>query len=327
MWFDDGNLGLFDRESVEIIWRSSIEKFDMPDVGFPTFDQLQVFSAVADTGSFSAAARRLGRAQSVISYTVGQLEQQLGIKLFDRSGRVPLLTDAGRALLGDARRATAVVDGLRARAAGLQAGLEADVRIGIDVFFPIDVLTRTLEAFALAYPTVGLHLNVEALGGVVELVASGTCVFAIGTELANAPKSVRQRPIGSVRLVPVAAPDHVLARGSGPVGADAVREATQLVLTDRTALTRGQDFAVSSLRTWRVGDLGAKHALLCAGVGWGNMPEATVRHDLEAGRLVRLDLQDGRTYDYPLSLIQRNDILLGPAATWLTDRLAAFLVA
>ena len=294
----------------------------MPSVGFPTFDQLQVFSAVADTGSFSAAARRLGRAQSVVSYTVGQLEQQLGVAVFDRAGRVPLLTEAGRALLGDARRATSVVDGLRARAAGLQAGLEAEVRVGIDVMFPTEVLTRALEAFAQEYPTVGLHLCIEALGGVVELVSSGSCGFAIGTELATSPKSVRQRPIGSVRLVPVAASHHVLAKIGGPIDADVVREATQIVLTDRTDLTRGQDFAVSSAKAWRIGDLGAKHALLRTGVGWGNMPEHMIEGDVEAGRLVRLDLREGRSYDYPLSLLQRNDTLLGPAATWLTERLA-----
>lgn len=294
----------------------------MPNVGFPTFDQLQVFSAVAEAGSFSAAARRLGRAQSVVSYTVGQLEQQIGITVFDRSGRSPSLTDAGRALLGDARRAAAVMDGLRARAAGLQAGLEADVRLGIDVMMPTEILTRALELFAAAYPTVGLHLSMEALGGVIELVSSGTCAFAVGTELAASPKTVRQRPIGSVRLVPVAAPHHDLARATAPVGADVVRDATQIVLTDRTDLTRGQDFAVSSVKAWRIGDLGAKHALLRAGVGWGNMPEAMVRDDLASGRLVRLDLSEGRPYDYPLSLLQRSDTLLGPAATWLAETLA-----
>ena len=97
----------------------------MPSVGFPSFDQLTVLIAVAEAGSFSAAARRLKRAQSVVSYTIGQLEQQLGIAVFDRSGRSPVLTEAGRAVLGDARRAASAIDDLRARVAGLQSGLEA----------------------------------------------------------------------------------------------------------------------------------------------------------------------------------------------------------
>ncbi len=294
----------------------------MPAVGFPSFDQLHVFSTVVEAGSFSAAARRLKRAQSVVSYTIGQLEQQLGVSLFDRSGRVPMPTEAGRALLGDARRAGAAVEALRARVAGFQSGLETEVRLGIDVMFPTDALVSVLESFAAAYPTVGLRLSIEALGGVIDLVASGVCDLGIGTELAVMPSTIRQRPIGSVHLVPVAAPHCALARSPFPLSADLVREATQIVLTDRTGLTQGQDFAVLSLRTWRIGDLGAKHALLRAGLGWGNMPEAMVRDDLAAGRLVRLDLEEGREHDYPLSIIRRGDALPGPAANWLTDRLA-----
>lgn len=69
-----------------------------------------MLAAVADTGSFSAAARRLNRAQSVVSYTIANLEQQLGLALFERDGRRPALTEAGRALVADARRFGLLVD-------------------------------------------------------------------------------------------------------------------------------------------------------------------------------------------------------------------------
>lgn len=291
----------------------------MPTVGTPSLEQLGIFAAVADAGSFSAAARRLGRAQSVVSYGIAQLEAQLGLTLFDRAGRVPVLTEAGRAVLGDARRAGSAVEGLLARAAGLQAGLEAEVALGIDVMVPTATLVEVLDLFAAAYPTVGLRLSIEALGGVPAMVAAGACVLGVGTELLGLPASLRLRPIGPVRLIPVAAPEHPLA--TGDASAEAVREATQIVLTDRTALTAGRDIAVLSLKTWRIGDLGAKHALLRAGLGWGNMPEALVREDLATGRLVRLDLAEGRAHDYPLALVERRDRPLGPAGRWLAERL------
>ncbi|WP_131195406.1 LysR family transcriptional regulator [Lichenihabitans psoromatis] len=291
----------------------------MPSVGFPTFEQLQVLTTIADTGSFSAAARRLNRAQSVISYAVGQLEEQIGVLLFDRSGRVPRLTEAGRAVLADARRATATIEMLRGRAASLQKGLEAELRVGIDVMFPMDRLVAALDAFATQFPMVSLRLSMEALGGVARLVADEACDFGISTELDAMPAAIRQRPIGTVRLIPVAAPTHPLALATAD--RDAVRDATQIVLADRSALTEGQDIAVLSLKTWRIGDLGAKHALLLAGLGWGNMPEAMVVADLKAGRLVRLTLSEARSHDYPLGLIHRADRLLGPAATWLANRL------
>ena len=290
----------------------------MPTVGTPSLEQLSIFATVADTGSFSAAARRLGRAQSVVSYGIAQLEAQLGLALFDRSGRLPALTDVGRALLDDARRAGEAVDSLRARAAGLQAGLEAALSLGVDVMLPQRVLVSVLEAFAAAFPTVALRLCIEALGGVPALVDAGVCALGLGTELPNLPAGLRLRPVGSVRLIPVAAPGHPLAAATA--NAEAVRDATQIVLTDRTELTAGRDIAVLSPKTWRIGDLGAKHALLRAGLGWGNMPEELVTEDLATGRLVRLTLAEGRAHDYPLALIEKRDQLLGPAGRWLAER-------
>jgi DNA-binding transcriptional LysR family regulator len=97
----------------------------------------------------------------------------------------------------------------------------------------------------------------------------------------------------------------------------------QLVLTDRSTLTEGQDFGVLALRTWRLGDLGAKHALLLAGLGWGNMPTEMVADDLAAGRLVRLSLAEAPEHRYPIGLIHRTDSPPGPAGAWLAERLAA----
>ncbi|HLB96362.1 MAG TPA: LysR family transcriptional regulator, partial [Acetobacteraceae bacterium] len=94
------------------------------DTGTPTLDQLHLLTVVVEAGSFSAAARRLHRAQSVISYTIANLEAQLGVALFARDGRRPVLTEAGRALIADARRIGRQVDELRARAAALRRGLE-----------------------------------------------------------------------------------------------------------------------------------------------------------------------------------------------------------
>lgn len=88
----------------------------MREPGLPTLDQLRVFVAVIDCGSFSRAARELHRTQSVISYTIANLEAQLNVELFDRSKRKPTLTEAGKALLADARTVGMKVDAMRARA-------------------------------------------------------------------------------------------------------------------------------------------------------------------------------------------------------------------
>jgi len=298
----------------------TIERVDM--TGTPTLDQLRVLLAVAETGSFSDAAKRLNRAQSVISYSIANLESQLGLTLFARGRRRPVLTEAGRAVLADARRIGRLIDELRARATGLTTGLEAEVSLVADVMFPAEDLVAALEAFARAFPTVAFRLRVETLGAVVQLVQEGACTLGIAGPMSIRPDGLERRLIRHIDLVPVVAPEHPLARLPPPLPVSAFHEHTQLVLSDRSKLTEGQDFGVLSLRTWRLGDLGAKHALLRAGLGWGNMPEGMVSDDIAAGRLIRLVPAFGTAQRFPLLLIHCTAAPPGPAARWLADRLA-----
>src|SRR6202035_4937415 len=100
-----------------------------------SLDQLRSFLAAVDEGSFSAAARKLRRAQSAVSELVSTLEDQIGVTLFDRSGRYPKLTPQGAVLLADARGIMAGVDFMKARAKGIAAGLEPELSVVVDVFF------------------------------------------------------------------------------------------------------------------------------------------------------------------------------------------------
>jgi len=120
--------------------------------------------------------------------------------------------------------------------------------------------------------------------------------------------------------VPVVAPDHPLAQIEGMVPSAILREHTQLVLTDRSTLTQGQDFGVLALRDWRLGDLSSKHALLRNGIGWGNMPQELVQWDLDAGRLVQLQIAEGSSFSFPLYVIRRGDEEPGPATRWLMQQ-------
>ena len=138
-----------------------------------SLDQLRTFIAAVDEGSFSAASRKLLRAQSVVSETISKLEEQIGVQLFDRSGRYPKLTPAGSAVLGDARSIITWVDLLKARAKGMSAGLEPELSVVIDVFYPIDAITQLAKEFRQKYPGVALRIYVEALGGAIKPVLDG----------------------------------------------------------------------------------------------------------------------------------------------------------
>ncbi|WP_338243017.1 LysR family transcriptional regulator [Aurantiacibacter hainanensis] len=292
----------------------------MSDPGSPTLDQLRIFLAVVDAGSFAAAGRKLNRAVSVISYGIANLEAQLGLTLFDRDGkRTPVLTAAGKAILEEARRVDSRVDGLKARAKGLLEGLEAEVSLAVDVMLPTECLAAILHQFRRQYPTVSLRLHVEGLGAVAALVLDGRAVLGIAGPVAAGIEGLSRVDGGAVRLVPVAAPDHPLARAK-QLEPGAGRDHIQLVLTDRSPLTQGRDFAVHSPQTWRLADLGAKHALLREGIGWGNMPVPMIRDDLIAGTLVQLHMPEDPGGLYRFSAIHRADVHPGPATSWLSER-------
>ena len=287
----------------------------------PTLDQLQIFLTIVEAGSFAGAARKLGRATSVISYAIANLEAQLGLALFDRaSTKKPQLTDAGRAVLSDARSISLGLGDLLAKARGLISGLEAEVALVVDVMLPTAKLVEVLDAFQAAFPTVSLRLYVEALGAVTQLMLNRTATVGITGPALFDTDILERRRIGSIKLVPVASPSHPLSQYRGRTPMTAARKHVQLVLTDRSELTRKQDFGVVAVRTWRLADLGSKHALLLAGVGWGSMPDAMVRGDIAAGRLVELDIDTWSTTIYPLQVIHRTDAPPGPAASWLIAR-------
>lgn len=295
----------------------------MQGPGTPTLDQLRVFLTVVEAGSFAGAGRRLNRATSVVSYTIANLEAQLGLPLFDReSTRKPQLTEAGRAVLAEARTVAHGVDALRAKVGGMLGGLEAEVGLAASVLMPGARLIDALTAFQAEFPTVGLRLNVEALGAVQQLVVAGTVEIGITVELWNrASDPLETIAVGEVEMLPVAAPAHPLARAeAAPPGL--AREHVQLVIADRSPLTQGQEFGVVATRTWRLSDLSAKHTLLLAGIGWGSMPAHMVAADLDAGRLVELRIPEAERRRLPLTAIYRTDRPPGPAGRWLIRRFA-----
>lgn len=290
-------------------------------VGTPTLDQLAVLVAIADHGSLAGAGRALGRATSVIAYQLDGLEAQLGLALFTRgSTRRPTLTDAGRLVLAHARETLGNVSALKAGVAALSEGQEAELSLSVTVMFPIQTLVAALTALQARFPTLAVRLHVEALGAVQARLLDGSATLAIGGALDGVNERLVQRALPGVPLVPVAAPGHPLDRPDIPPG-EAQRH-LQLVLTDRSRLTEGKDFGVLSPRSWRLGDMSAKHALLKSGAGWGNMPVPMVADDLAAGRLVHLRLPDWPGTTYPIALLHRPESRPGPAARWLMDWLA-----
>jgi DNA-binding transcriptional LysR family regulator len=294
-----------------------------------SLDQLRTFIAAVDEGSFSAASRKLLRAQSVVSETVSNLEEQIGVSLFDRSGRYPKLTPAGIVLLADARSIITGVDLLKARAKGMAVGLEPELSVVVDVFYPIDAITTVAKEFRRQYPGVALRIYVEALRTAIQPVLDGRCSVGIVGSLPVIPDSLSSERLPEVSFLMVAASDHPLASYKGKIPKEVLARHTQIVLTDRSELSAGRELGVMSPTTWRLADLFAKHHFLLNGLGWGGMPFHAVSKNLEEGRLAKLTIEDVPPggLNLAMSAVWQTKSPPGPAGRWFIERLKEIPIA
>jgi DNA-binding transcriptional LysR family regulator len=214
------------------------------------------------------------------------------------------------------------VDRLKAHAKSLAGGLEPELSIAVDVMFPMATLTAAVAAFHAAFPLTPLRLYAETMGAVMQSVIDGRSTIGVSVELATVPAIFSQEPLLTVPLIHVTSPGHPLAKYGRPVPASELAKHIQLVLTDRSTLSKGQERGVISQRTWRLADLGAKHAFLRAGLGWGGMPAELVRSDLSRGSLVKIVAEDAPTgYVVSMRAVYRTDSPPGIAGRWFIDRL------
>ncbi|RWC97527.1 MAG: LysR family transcriptional regulator [Mesorhizobium sp.] len=291
-----------------------------------TLDQLRMFVAVAEAGSFRLAAARLGRAQSAVSHSVANLEMELGTPLFDRNSHRPVLTVEGRALLEDSRSLLLRADLLRAKARGMGSGLEIELTVMADTLFPVSIIGEALGRLHAAFPSVSVELRSGTLGQPAHALLGGTADIAItvGEDLRDS--RLEFEALTPVSLTSVVGATHPLASRAKEARVSAVDLAdfVQVVLVDPSGRTQGTDFGVLSQRRWRVGSQAEKLELIRAGVGWGRLPEWLIAGDFKEGRLVPLPAaalgKDGRTVNWSY-IAHRLDKPLLPAAAFLRSAL------
>ncbi len=292
-------------------------------IGSLTLDQLRVLVTIVDEGGFSAAGRRLGRAQSAVSQAVATLEGVQGVRLFDRSGHRPFLTDAGRTLVAQARSVLAGAARFEALAVGMREGLEPELAVAIDPLAPTAAFIDSLMALRETFPNLPLSFSTEGLGGAERRLRRGEAALAFCILLAGVPEDLQALPLSSIELVPVAAAAHPLARLDRPVSRADLDEHVQLVLSDPSA-PDGPSHGVIGHKVWRFVELGRRLDFLLAGLGWCRMPQPQVAALITQGRLARLHIGDdparaaGPLTIYAAHLLDRP---LGRAGRWLLDDL------
>lgn len=258
-------------------------------------EQLRTFRLIAETGSFSRAARELGRAVSAVSYTIATLEEQLGLTLFDRGQRRPVLTSEGRTLLQDAEiilRRTALLD---SRVRAMRDGENTDFSLVVETSFPDGLLASGLARFSALHPYVSIAVTRTSAKSVEARVAGGEA--ALGIVLMDAGlqnNRIDGTQIAADSIAPVASPSHPLARLNRPARTEDLDSHRQIHLHDGPLDRRDFDYRVHGTDLWLVDNLGEQAAFVKSGIGWAFMPRGAVHSALAAGGMVVIDWEDMR---------------------------------
>ena len=287
----------------------------------PSLEQLKILLAAAETGSFSAAARKLGKAQSVVSTAIANLEIDLALTLFERSGRYPQLTEAGGRMVQEATTLLAQSERLQAIAGELAAGVESRLTLAIDDDSHLPWLGTLLEEFARRYPSVELELLFPLMEDVTELLVTGRSQLGISYQKVHPQREIVARSLGEVSMPLVVSPEHPLAHKQPLREAD-LQGARQLMVTGRREGTERQRFRLSAQVWWVEGDFGVLE-LVKQGLGWAAIPAFLIHQPLARKEVVVLAPDFIASHELALELQWHRARPLGQAGRWLKEALLA----
>lgn len=283
-------------------------------------EALEVLDAIDKQGSFAAAAASLYRVPSAISYTINQLESELGIRVFDRSGHRAMLTPAGRLLLDEGRRILLATRELAAAARRQADHWEPELKLALDAAVRPAALWPIITEFVAAHPAINVRMNEEVLAGSWEALVDERVDLAIGVTDPPANASIQRKLFGRIEFVFCCAPGHPLANAAQPLTEDTIRAHRALVVADTARqFTPRSGNLVDGQPRLTVSSMSTKIEALEQGLGIGYCPRHWIGEALASGRLLRLE-----TTTQPLP---RETYLLwrrgeqGRALQWFIDRL------
>ena len=283
-------------------------------------EQIETLITIVKEGSFRAAAESLNKSQSALSYAIKNLEEELDLKIFDRSKYRPELTQEGSALFDQAKQVLSEVQKFRELGGKLSEGVEAVLHLGISAPFPIENIIPCLGDFSKKMPSTRLKLSIEVLS-TIERLRKGDVDIAVSEIGDTSAPDLEKKFLLSLNLIPVASSDHPLSIKNNELGASDLMNFPHIVL--RSTFDSGEKSAgiLSGASTWSVTDFQTKKRLLLGGAGWGTMPDHLVKQEIKQGKLRRLSTRAYQSVKLDFYLVRKKDKILGPAASYLWDRI------
>lgn len=287
-----------------------------------TLDQLEAFVVSAESGSFSAAARKLLKSQSAISICISNLEIELNLELFDRKTRKPTLTPEGETLYKDAKLILRNTGSLQAKVNALTTGNQKNITLVVDfAAIEMEKLANQLNAFSEKFPTIEivlLHANLEEVSDyVIQEIAD----IGIMLNMNPDPEYSNYRWIGEVEVATVTGGSHPLTALNKVTTAD-LSKYRRFRITNKTRKARKDKLDYSDT-TWYIDNYDVMTQLLRKGLGWAEVPVHLFKEPLEQGTIKRLKVDyDRKPFHWPIELLWSEKTKNTKAVEYLTEKLA-----
>ncbi len=283
-----------------------------------TSDHVELLLTIVDTGSFSAAARALGRTPSAVSMMIGNIEAELGLTLFDRSKRDPAPTTAMLALLPDARLIMDRLHTLRSHVHDLSDGVEDKLSLGLAADVNSEPIMRALVDVARRYPALEIHIVTAPQDAIVAALHHGAVDFCVAYGGLDLDTQESIHALWTENVLAVAAPGHMLSTENAKLQPIERLMAHRQIVVASPGTPLADIRPVIGSRTWKTDSLATAISLVKAGHGWANFPESMIGDLVAEGELVPLrftNITNGLML--PVYLRQLKHVAPGKAAQML----------
>lgn len=234
-----------------------------------TLDQLRAFVNAAETGSFTAAARKLGKAQSRVSTAIANLEIDLGFELFDRTAKLPVLTENGQAMLIDAKAILGQCQRMNSRAMAATESIPLAFTVAMDEAVPIQTFENLFVMLADAFPDINVTILNGSQDDIATWIKEERADIGFIYRVTSLPESLDWYDITTVKQLLITSKSHPLSLLLEP-NEDALIKYRQLVIRDRLGYFQEKPI---SPRYWHIDSYFYISALALHGVGWAFVPE------------------------------------------------------
>ena len=281
-----------------------------------TLEQWAVLAAVVDEGGFAAAASRLNRSQSAISYSIARLQESLDLALLVVEGRKSVLTPHGQTLLARGRLLVKELDTLEALARSLKQGWESELKLIVDAAFPRTRLLDIVAELQSSCPGTQIQAADVVLSGAEQAILEGSGDLVVTSRV---PPGYLSDWLLDVNFVAAARADHPLLRlGRELTSDDLIRHVQAVVRDSGTSQPRDEGW-LGSERRFTVSSMDASLATVLAGLAYAWLPEHLLAEPLRSGALRRLPLVSGASRKVSLHMVLVHAEVVGPAARAAAD--------